>query len=456
MFKGDKIKMSKELYIVHCVDTEGPLNESIYDTFDRIKNIFGIELSPDEATLKKLQKKEIDLGGKEEAVYQLVAPQRLNMNKTWTEIDGMIKRITSNEYRNAVLDSAGNGWYYNWFCMDHVGFLGVNPRHRDAGYHNIFDYYRRLCVLQNNDDVQFHFHPISISGDYNLSGTNYLFNSPLYDILAHKIIDRGWFPSAYRPGFHCERPDANWFLEQWIPFDYANQSCENSCNQPDLADGRWGDWRLATSQWESYHPNSRNYQIPGDYKRSIARCLNIEARLREINIDEVRKAFKRADSGKTTILAFCNHDFRNMEPEIDKIRDLICKVKMEFNNVKFYFSNAITAFRKELQINITPPDLNAELLVQDSNHAVLTVSASNCFGPQPFLAIKDKGKGYYYENFDFTLDKNKWTYTFDDNTIILDHVDTIGVACNSDSGVVEVIRIKASDGSQRKDRYNYE
>lgn len=449
--------MAKELYIVHCVDTEGPLNESIFDTFERIKSIFGIELSPNKETLKKLQNKEIDLCGKEEAVYQLIAPQRLNMNRTWAEIDAMLERITSSKFRNLLLDSAGNGWYYNWFCMDHIGFSGRNPRHRDAGYHNIFDYYRAICREQNIDDVQFHFHPVSINRDYNISGTSYLFDSPLYDILAHKVIDRGWFPSAYRPGFHCERPDANWFLEQWIPFDYANQSCESQCDQPDLADGRWGDWRLATTEWESYHPSHRNYQLKGHCKRSIARCLNIEARLREITEDEVRKAFLRANSGKPTILAFCNHDFRDMEPEVNKIRNLIKKVKDEFPEVKYYFSNAVTAFRKESNIEVKCPDLKAELKIYGGgNKAVLTVVAANCFGPQPFLAIKDKGQKYFYENFDFTLNDNQWTYTFDENTILLENVDSIGVACNSDAAVSEVITLKCSNNSQKKYIYNYD
>ena len=102
--------MEKELYIVHCVDTEGPLNETLYDTFGRLKDFFDIELDPTIENLKKLQRKEIDLNGREDAVYQLIAPQRLNMNRTWTEVDNMLDRITSTEFRNKLLDSNGNGW----------------------------------------------------------------------------------------------------------------------------------------------------------------------------------------------------------------------------------------------------------------------------------------------------------------------------------------------------------
>ena len=45
--------MSK-LYVVHCVDTEGPMDESIEDSFQRIKEITGIELVPSLEILDKL------------------------------------------------------------------------------------------------------------------------------------------------------------------------------------------------------------------------------------------------------------------------------------------------------------------------------------------------------------------------------------------------------------------
>ena len=40
---------------------------------------------------------------------------------------------------NPYKDSFGNGWVFNWHCLDHVGYIN-NPRRRDMGYHNIFDY----------------------------------------------------------------------------------------------------------------------------------------------------------------------------------------------------------------------------------------------------------------------------------------------------------------------------
>ena len=54
----------KELHVVHCIDTEGPLNETLEATFERIKHIYHIELETSEEKLNKLQNGEIKLDGK--------------------------------------------------------------------------------------------------------------------------------------------------------------------------------------------------------------------------------------------------------------------------------------------------------------------------------------------------------------------------------------------------------
>ena len=38
--------MKKIVYIVHCIDTEGPISENLKTTFKRLKSIFGISLKP--------------------------------------------------------------------------------------------------------------------------------------------------------------------------------------------------------------------------------------------------------------------------------------------------------------------------------------------------------------------------------------------------------------------------
>jgi len=435
--------MDKKVYIVHCIDAEGPLYESIEATFQRIKDIYGYDIYPSKENLEKLQLLKIDLGGKEKAVANLVAPERINMNDTWDKIDYMLDKITQDEFRNRLVDSSGRGWIYNWFCLDHVGFTGYNPRRRDAGYHNIFDHYKKYLNIKNNynDIIQWHYHPIPLSGHYHACGTAYVASKNVFEILARKIIDRNWFPAAFRPGFHTERPDSHWFLEQWIPFDFANQAVKGlDTDQPDLAGGRYGDWRRAPKEWCIYHPSYEDYQTPGNCKRWIVRCLNMEARLREITIDDFRDGFSRARQEKPTLISFTNHDFRDMELEINKVRNMIKKVKEEYPDVEFFYANAIDAVRKVLGLTPKIPEMQLEFKKNlQKNEAILEVRVKNdIFGVQPFLAIKTVTEQYYWDNLDFQEQKH-WTYTFDWNTVKLNSLEKVGIGVNSPDGVTEVL-----------------
>ena len=75
--------MSGTVYIVHCVDTEGPLYETPTVPFEQIKNIFGFEIEPTRENLIRLQKGELDLKGKEDDVKSLVDIHRITTRGSW-------------------------------------------------------------------------------------------------------------------------------------------------------------------------------------------------------------------------------------------------------------------------------------------------------------------------------------------------------------------------------------
>ncbi|MGM0411631.1 MAG: hypothetical protein ACQEQF_12830 [Bacillota bacterium] len=435
--------MDNVVYVVHCIDTEGPLYESIKATFKRIKDIFGFDLEVSEENLKKLQNKEIDLNGKEDDVYNLVSPKRINTNDTWDKIDEMLDEITSSEFRQRYADSFNNGWIYNWFCMDHVGFTGENPRRKDLGYNNIFDHYKLYMKLNNitQDLIQWHYHPVSIIKDSHRSGTTYLNSSNIYDILTRKVIDRKWFPAAYRPGLNTERPDSHWFLEQWIPFDYGNHAGEKNSKiskQPDV-ENRFGNWEDAPKNWLPYNPDFYDYQQRGNCNRYITRCLRMESRVVRISQSDIDQAFAEAQEHGASLLAFTNHDWRDMKPMIKRVWEMLQSAENKFTDVKFKFVDAIQGMRKVLDLNnMQAPEFNIKL-EKKRNKAVFNVKVKNeIFGVQPFLAIKTKGKQYFWENFDF-INENEWSYTFDYNNIEINAIDKLGVAANTNTGVTEVV-----------------
>lgn len=433
--------MDKIVYIVHCIDTEGPLYEPIATTFERLYEIFGIKLEPSEESLWKIQNKEFDFKNKD-LIAEVFCPHLLNYNDTWDKIDNMHSKILSDEYRNSHKDSFGNGWIYNWFCVDHVDYE-TNPRRRDMGYHNIYDHYQRILKEYTSlqDGLHFHFHPMSVYKEAHRCAYSYINSPHLYQVLCRRIIERNYFPAAYRAGFQAERPDSNWFLEQWISFDFSNwvyHSSDAHQQQQDLKDGRSGDWRLAPDDWSVYHPSHDSWQIPGTCRRWIARCLDIMTRGRDLSELEVEKAFSRANEGKPTLMCFNNHDFRDMAVEVDYAYSVISKVSKRYQDVKFKYCEAVEGFRSSVygrELDFEPVELKIEIS-GDNKMRELKVDTikGKVFGPQPFLAVRTKSGRFIHDNFDFTPSLTKWTYTFDYDSIHADDISVIGVATGDKYG----------------------
>ena len=436
----------RTVYVVHCVDAEGPLYESLQATFERIEAIFGVRLPPKRETLRGLQRREINLGGVEESIARVVAPHLIDYNDTWDKIDAMLDRISAESYRNQLPDSDGGGWVYNWHCVDHVEYLD-NPRKRDMGYHNIFDHYRTFIQeTQSPDGLHFHFHPTHPSRAAHKSGTFYLRDTKFFDILARRVLDRHWFPSVNRAGFHMERPDSHWLLEQWIPFDLSNQACDNVGDNADIAGGRFGDWRRAPKEWTVYHPDQDDYQVQGSCRRTVARCLNVGTRYHLLDEAEVRKAFEHAKREGPTLMAFTNHDFRDMARDVDMVRDLLRTVAPDYPDVRFRFSEAREAMNRVLYGEYRPPaSCILSATVEEAGRGgakVLSVKASEpTFGPQPFLAIRTIGGQYLYENLDFQTPFRSWSYVFDELTLPWSVIDRVAVATNDARGFPHVLEI---------------
>lgn len=449
--------MSGTVYVVHCIDTEGPLQESVTATFERLKAIFGLDLEPSVALLRRLQTGEVDLGGIEKAVQKVVDPHLLAYNDTWDKVDAMLTRIMSPNFRSRIPDSNGGGWVFNWFCVDHVGY-GENPRRRDLGYFNVFDHYQAMLreLSSPQDGVYFHFHPHNFRHEAHRCATHWWSTSDsLYQILCRRVIDRHWFPAAHRAGFHVTRPDSHWFLEQFIPFDYSSQAMAHTADdaaQFGLQGGRFGDWRRAPATWEPYHPAADDYQTPGSCRRWIARCLNVGTRYRLITEPDVRQAFQEAREGKPVVLSVTDHDFRDMAPDVEEVRGLLQRVSNDFPDVPFIYTDAVDAMRRALSLPAQPPcELDITLTGVDSaTHVMVVESKVPTFGPQPWLAIKTAAGSYHHDSFDIDVPFHRWQYVFDADTFPLQALSAVGVAANNAFGVSTVSILDPQTGKVAK------
>lgn len=445
------------VYVVHTIDTEGPLYESLEAKFIRLNDLFGIrDIEPTKDNIEKLKLMKIPLGGIEKEVAAILNGHLAEYNETWDKIDAMLDKIMSKSYREQFLDSFGEGWVFNWHCLDHVGYE-YNPRRRDMGYHNIFDFYvERIGQYKDCPDaIHWHFHPMSTYREAHRCATSYENSTELHPVICRKIIERNWFPTVFRAGFQTERPDSHWFLEQWIPFDISNMALDDNSELDktiDFRNGRSGDWRLAPSDWSLYHPSHDNYQLPGDCRRWIGRALNVLNRLASIDQYEMDKAFARANEGLPTVVGIASHDFRDLSTEVDFLRDLVKCSSDKYPNVKFKFSEAVEAFQ-----SVIWPDekLGSELELDvcfhaesDRDVAYIEVRAvkGTVFGPQPYLAIETQSKRFIHDNFDFDIEGKRWFYAFHADTLPLSDVANLGIASNDKYGNRSIVNLKNVNG----------
>lgn len=434
------------LHIVHCIDTEGPLREPLEATFGRLKSIFGIDLPATAENLGRLQRREVALDGIESEVAQVVRPELLAYNENWADVEGMLEEAMSTAFRSEMRDDDGRGWVYSWHVMDHVGYA-ANPREKALGYGAVFDFYS--TALQrldgDRDELNWHFHPLFPDGDPLKAATSYTNTYPLLNqILCRRLLDHGWFPVTNRPGFHSERPDSHSFLEHWLPFDYANQSYEEESGQVDLRGGRFGDWRRAPLSWCGYRPSHRDYQLPGAMRRHIFRCLNVGTRFRELQQRHVDQAFEEAERTGSAILAFADHDYRDIRPDVRRVQAMVKQGRLARPGVKVCFSGATAAARAHLGTTgqaSAPAALQLEIALTEG---VLQVhcTAGQCFGPQPFLAYRTRAGIYLHDNLDVQVPEHHWTYTFDAQTVQAHDVACVAVGSAGVDGSVAVVRLE--------------
>ncbi len=441
---------------LHAIDTEGPLYESLEANFERLEELFQVSHLPrTRETLRALQGGEIDLGGKEGEVQQLLRGHRVNYMDDWSKVDAMLDRVMSRAFRSSRPDSFGKGWVYNWFCLDHVDFV-VNPRRRTMGYHAIHDHYVERLAEDPTcpDEIQWHFHPMSVYREAHRCATSYVNSPHLYETLARRVIEREFFPSVFRAGFQTERPDSHLFLEQWIPFDISNTALDPGqvwTNSVDLRNGRSGDWRRARHDWTPYHPHHDNYQLEGQCRRWIGRALNLMNRFANLEYFEIEKAFAQAAEGRPTVVGMASHDFRDLGAEVEEVRDMIDTARRKYPDVPFRYCTAREAFQQGLQLPLeqTPPIKLSMSLdrhpADDVPNLTIRTLSGQVFGPQPFLAIETRGKRFFHDNLDFDTEDGTWFYAFHGDTLPIEDVRRIGVAANDAMGRTFVQTIDVAD-----------
>ncbi len=244
-------------------------------------------------------------------------PAKPDILHTWERVDGLLGRLFSPALRAGALDSLGRGPVFSWFVLTLWG-VRENPYRRPVNSLEVFDHYVGRWagpMGEHGDGLYWHYHQPAPSGAANQWCADWTHTDCYDEVLARLLLDRGFFPACFRAGGRIEDNDLSHWLEEIIPFDYSCCSGAvdwdriESCGEPLRA---YCDWTRAPSDWSCYHPARDDYQGRGDMRRTIFRCPDLCSPVHTLGDRDIEAAFSRAASGTPTVLAFFEHDRREV------------------------------------------------------------------------------------------------------------------------------------------------
>lgn len=303
---------------------------------------------------------------------------RDDLYDSWDKLHAAIKDMHE-RVRFAYPDAAGGPAVFSWFVLDWVGYNEYDPtfqkRGHTTGFHRIFDAYRETILSENalkqsGDGLYWHYHHPPKDGSWGWN-RNWSDSNWYEKVLNKKILERHFFSSVFRAGGYVEDNKASAWLEQWIPFDYSN-------NSPAFKEGAY-EWPRASRNWAPYHPAHNDYQSKGDMKRAIFRSVPVLGRVGSNVLTEkdVENAFLSAENGEKPVITFVTHDYyKNAAEELQTAHTLISRAARKHPNISWRYANALSAARESLSLSplegltLSVTKIGANEFIIVSNHAL--------------------------------------------------------------------------------------
>ena len=377
------------------------------------------------------------------AMGPVTDPRHADLLNTWADVDRAVAKLFVEDYRRRHLDSSGSAVILSWFFVDWTGFTS-NPVGRDFGEFTVYDHYRRAFgpLLDRFGDALYwmYNHPAA-SGVGNEWGLDWLQNTHYLDILSRYVIERGYFPPVVE--VPTEKNDASHWLEQWFPFDFGNRNCADLDLGAREADGKASgaviDWQGAPDDWSEYRPDPSDYRRPGNMRRTIFRLLDIRTRIYQLKESEIERAFERCRSGRSTVLAAYEHDFRDRADVIEELLLApVARLAARYHDVQWRYATARDAARAVVGRVAT----NITLAAASDGKVVRITATTPPFGPTPFACVLDSSTGRYEHRPLAAVGDRVWQL----DQASLPEQGILGLAAVDESGAVDVRRYRLAQG----------
>ena len=120
-----------------------------------------------------------------------------------------------------------------------------------------------------------------------------------------------------------------------------------------------------------------------------------------------------------------------------------------------YFAKPQSAMREALKLpNELPCNFETKFENTSERTVIRVKTQIPTFGPQPYLALKTNSGEYFHDNFDIQKPHYEWSYTFDEQTLNINAIESVGIAPNNSVGVTTVMRWDSASNSITRREWN--
>ncbi len=356
------------------------------------------------------------------------------LDNTYTTPEGQAARVMAESYRDAHRDSLGNAIKFTWYMQTGSLYAAGTDSGPLLPFELMEDYHGD-SIDRWGDEMAYHYHTW-IWNDPNADGAFHWNQSPDFSYcmedfdctMAHMLIDRGFYPSSFRSGWHYM--DNLWqrHLDDWIPYRFENDwpAYRTTTEEPV---GNIYDWRRAPSDWTPYHPDPNDYQSPGTLRGWDSRSESISSATTAVLTD----AFYKALDGEPQLMTLFSHLKETDFPEqVDALHARLTDLHGSLPMVEFeYLTGRECMLRWRDGSDVTPPNLQ---VTSEDDASIRTVTLSydeEIYQLQPFVARL--GTDGSYSRLDCTHSgPNRWQIQFepaDTLTIAVGATDWFGNQC---------------------------
>ncbi len=319
------------------------------------------------------------------------------LDSTYTSPDGQAAQVMAESYRNAHRDSLGNPMKFTWYMQCGSLYTYGTTTGTLLPFELMQDYHGAE-IEHWGDELAYHYHTW-IWNDPDGDGVYHWNQAPDFSYclddfdqtVAHLILDRGFYPTSFRSGWHYMDNLFQSHLDDWFPYRFENDWPAIRSDTTEPIDNVY-DWSRATSAWVPYHPDPNDYQSIGSLRGWESRSRYMKS-LTRANLDD---AFNQALAGTNEIMTLFAHlketDFLDSAAAIhDMLTDAHdCMPAVDFE----YLTGRECMLKWRNGTDTTPPTI--QITNVDANGIRIATIRTNepIYQKQPFVAHTDASGAY--------------------------------------------------------------